>query len=361
MLFSRLITSTKYLQILEDHKNDDGLENQPTTVAKKTIQNVVPQSKESVPITNALKLEVQDTKASECQSDNLESLKSIEIDQKPSAFKLEVQTDDLQSKATNDVTKIKIGLTEHPESSSCQCQQTNGSAESVLIPILQKSVNSVSEVPSDADKTVIETRTSETKQSNNSESNTPMVRGSISITFRELPVSHSHVTITQVIDARTIFIRPIDLVSNKEYSANVEAIDQYAVIAKNLQETPLVGQMILAKNNEQFHRAVVIKVVGDRFAVAFIEYGHISLVPLADCKELAGDLQVLKRYIHKCKLDISPEVNDKHEDAIKLLNEMLNVDMEIIYNSPFNNGTLVNLLQLSNGQSLRDQINSFVE
>lgn len=189
-----------------------------------------------------------------------------------------------------------------------------------------------------------------------------MVRGPIRIQYWKLPSPHTNVAITHAMDARNVYIRPIDSVSNNEYLANVKAIERYAAIANFLHETPLVGQVILAKNKETFQRAMVLKEVGaDRFAVSYIEYGNLGFVSMADCKELSGNLQVLKRYVHKCTLNISPEINNKHEDAIKLLNKMLNVNMKIVCNSPVANGTLVNLIQVTNGQSLKDQINSFVE
>lgn len=190
----------------------------------------------------------------------------------------------------------------------------------------------------------------------------PMVRGPVPLqTYCEIPAPYTYVNITKVIDARTIFIRPIDLESQKEYSENVEAIARYAETAEPLQEAPVVGQIVLAKDNEEYHRAMVLKIVSDRMAVAYIEYGHIGLVTVADCKELSGDLQILKRYVHKCILNIRPEIIGTNKEALKLLNSMVGVDMEIIYNPPFTNNTLVNLCQIQNGHSLKELINAIIE
>lgn len=252
----------------------------------------------------------------------------------------------------------------HPEAFGSQ-QKTSVSE---LATVSLENSNIVSNVPSGVAATkshTAATKESDIKQTNpisELKSYSPMIHGPIRIPYCTLPAPHTHVAITEVLDARNIFLRPIDLQSHNEYVANVEAIGRYAENAKFLKETPLVGQLILAKNNEEFHRAMVLKNVSvDRFAVAFMEYGHVSCVSLADCKELAGDLQILKRYVHKFTLNISAEINDKHEDAIKLLKQSINVDMEILYNSPFTNGTVVNLCKITDGHSIKDQINSFVE
>lgn len=185
---------------------------------------------------------------------------------------------------------------------------------------------------------------------------TPMVRGVIHVPFCDVPKTFTRVVISEVINELSVFVRSMDAESQREHSSNEQAIMAYATNASPLDDEPMLMQVVLAhcKVSEKYLRALILKKVSDdRWAVAFLDRGHMAVVGINECRELSGNLQLLRRMVHKCTLDAPDEIVD---DAVNRLKALRDAHLIIVYTPPFTGQNPISLQVLSNGMFVKDMI-----
>lgn len=186
---------------------------------------------------------------------------------------------------------------------------------------------------------------------------TPMVRAEIQVPYCDVPKPFSRVVITEVINERSVFIRPMDAESQKEHASNEQAIAQFAAIARPLDEAPVARQVVLARCNvsDQYLRALLLQEKPDqRWAVAFLDRGHMSIVKTEDCRELSGNLQILRRLVHKCTLALPDKIIAL--EAINQLKQLRGAHLSIVYTPPFTSVNPIELQVLATKMFVKDMI-----
>lgn len=197
---------------------------------------------------------------------------------------------------------------------------------------------------------------------------TPMINAPVKVTFGPKPATKSIVFITSVLDGGHCFIRTAE--SDAEYKSNMKEIEQYGQMAKPLRKLPVKGQLIMAIRKGtsatdgpgRFARALVCQEpLNEQFAAAFLDFGDlVPDVKYTDCYELAGNLQTLTAFTHKCNLLYSVVYSTK-ETAIAMLKSLQGQPLAIEYEDQvFSNDTEIDL-RLSDGRSVVRMLMSLKE
>lgn len=178
-------------------------------------------------------------------------------------------------------------------------------------------------------------------------------QGPIAVPYCEIPRPNSEVIISEVISGKHVFVRPADAELDTEYANTLAAVAVYAVTAaKPLTEMPTVGQVVLARNPERLsnlRRAMVLKTVGAKLIVAFIDFGAMATIDLeSNCFDLSVELQVLRRLVHRCTVD----VEGSPEQALLQLNTAKGSILVMDYVPPFSGTTLVSLRTKQTGMMI---------
>lgn len=184
----------------------------------------------------------------------------------------------------------------------------------------------------------------------------PMVRAAIQVPCCDIPKPGSNVTITEVVDESTVFIRPLNAELDGEHAAIEHDITAYAFSARALTEEPVIQQVVLAlcRRVKQYLRASILKkIADDRWKVVFVDRGYIADVCLNECRELSGDLQALRRLIHKCTLAVPKKIN---ADAVNRLNKLRGSLFRITYAQPFTRFNPIHLQMIPNGKFVQQII-----
>lgn len=172
----------------------------------------------------------------------------------------------------------------------------------------------------------------------------PMLCERITVPYCDMPAPNAIVCITEVIKPDCCFIRPNDPQTTRQYNDVIESIRNFAAkTAKPLSDVPALGQVVLAPHSKLTFlcRALVLRingasdgVAGASLAVAFIDYGHLAVVKMAQCTDLARELQHLMRYVHR----VSVKVGDVP------LEQLSGKRLRMVYAAPFAASTQVELM-----------------
>ena len=175
------------------------------------------------------------------------------------------------------------------------------------------------------------------------------------------PASNTIVTITAIIDHRTLYIRSLESEANTEYLKYVNDLCEYGKTASPLTKPPQKGDVVLVCDGKKYHRAIVTSKVTDpnEISVALLEFGSRIKKKLSDLKIISHDLAANKRYTFKIILhDVNKQLCNEELTTYfeSLMDEM--VPLKIVYKEPeLNLNTRVELIEVDSNESVNKNAN----
>lgn len=149
--------------------------------------------------------------------------------------------------------------------------------------------------------------------------------------FADAPKNNDDVTLTWIGNANTFYIRACE--HDDEYLKNSKDFDHYGRNGKKLSSLPQRCDIVLARYDGLFVRAVVLKVESeDKIQVAFADVGRKLFKKIHDLRQLSDNLISRNRHNFKINLNTLPNIIDEHSFS-KLLSF---VSDKIVFTLQFN-------------------------
>lgn len=141
--------------------------------------------------------------------------------------------------------------------------------------------------------------------------------------FYPLPSTNAAVILTYVCNHRKVYVRSIEADAQSDYIRTLQDCADHEKAAQVLRELPNKGDMVLARFEGLFYRAVVVGVkTPEDIGVGFIDFGNKESVTLADMRSLSMELQLRPRHAVAVMLDGMPD---------KMTNEVVWWTLSIVY------------------------------
>lgn len=122
------------------------------------------------------------------------------------------------------------------------------------------------------------------------------------------PASNSRIIITYVINHRKVYIRSGEPDASQDYIRTQLDCAEYEKTAPPMRGLPSKGDILLARFDGQFYRALVLNVISaEEITVGFIDFGNKATVSFNDTKTLSAELQSRPRHTVQVTLDGMPE------------------------------------------------------
>lgn len=136
--------------------------------------------------------------------------------------------------------------------------------------------------------------------------------------FADAPKNNDDVTLTCVENANTFYIRACE--NDDEFMKNAKDFDHHGRSGRKLSLLPQRCDIVLAKYDSLFIRAVVLKVESqDRIQVAFADTGRKGFRKIHDLRQLSDELISRTRFNFKINLNTLPNGTDE-QSFTKLIN-----------------------------------------
>ncbi|XP_033191258.1 uncharacterized protein LOC117157357 isoform X1 [Bombus vancouverensis nearcticus] len=139
----------------------------------------------------------------------------------------------------------------------------------------------------------------------------------IGLQYAELK-NESEVCLTSYRSHIHLFVRPLDTAGLEHYNHVMQNVAKCAQTSSFLKELPVVGQMVIAQfADENYYRAVVIKIQDDKITVSYVDFGNTEVTNIKKLKILSDNLKELRSCTTKVVLKdvpknvrVTKEVND---------------------------------------------------
>lgn len=146
--------------------------------------------------------------------------------------------------------------------------------------------------------------------------------------------SNTRVRLVCFVDFKTVYVRASD-----DDIESVKLMNDVAQASKasDTLMVPKSGSLVLAPFETIYHRALILKLLDqDEAIVAFIDYGNVDTVKIADMKAMPVELKKRPRMVTKMILKNVPDAMC-NDDALNILFELLNksAEMTIRFDEPY--------------------------
>lgn len=115
-------------------------------------------------------------------------------------------------------------------------------------------------------------------------------------------LNNALVTITNVVSHKIVFLRSIEAKDDDRYWKYLNDVVESSKTAMPLDEKPKKGDLVLAKFEGAYYRALVARIENDVAVVAFLEFGNLERKPISELLKLREDLKYVKRFTFKANL-----------------------------------------------------------
>lgn len=174
-----------------------------------------------------------------------------------------------------------------------------------------------------------------------------------------MPDSRSYVTITSIPNTQNLFIRQIIGSANTNFLATLETIKKYSKTKFAIKTQPQVGQMFLVyevTEYGEYHRGIILKMANNNnFIIILIEYGTVLEKNIKDLYYLDPIIQAMPRYVMPVKLkNVTSDM--KNEIIINYLKALLDIELQIVYDEPYDENLGVELFTVSKLECINKKI-----
>lgn len=122
------------------------------------------------------------------------------------------------------------------------------------------------------------------------------------------PANNTQIIITYVINHRKLYIRSGETEASQDYLRTLLDCAEFEKTAPPMRGLPSKGDILLARFEGQFYRALVLNVISaEEITVGFIDFGNKASVSFTDTKTLSPALQARPRHTVQVTLDGMPE------------------------------------------------------
>lgn len=115
-------------------------------------------------------------------------------------------------------------------------------------------------------------------------------------------LNNALVTITNVVSHKIVFLRSIEPKDDDRYWKYLNDVVESSKTAMPLDEKPKKSDIVLAKFEGAYYRALVARIENDVAVVAFLEFGNLERKPISELLKLREDLKYMKRFTFKANL-----------------------------------------------------------
>lgn len=137
---------------------------------------------------------------------------------------------------------------------------------------------------------------------------TPEVAKVITPTIYPAPATNTRVIITYVTSHRKVYVRSAESEASQDYIRTQLDCAEFEKTAPPMRGLPSKGDIVLARFEGQFYRALVLNVASaEEITVGFIDFGNKAAVSFTDIKTLSVELQARPRHTVQVLLDGMPE------------------------------------------------------
>lgn len=156
----------------------------------------------------------------------------------------------------------------------------------------------------------------------------------VELSTKLIQKSNSRVRLVSFVDFKTVYVRASD--DDIEFVKLMNDVAEASKTSGKLM-VPKSGLLVLAPFETAYHRALIIKLLDqDEAIVAFIDYGNVDTVKIADMKTMPVELKKRPRMVTKMILKSVPDAMC-NDDALNILFELLNksTEMTIRFDEPY--------------------------
>lgn len=140
--------------------------------------------------------------------------------------------------------------------------------------------------------------------------------------------SNTQVKLTSFIDFKTVYVRPSNSEDELEFIKLMNDVAKAAKTSVKL-KVPKSGLLALALFDAVYHRALILKLLNQNEAiVAFIDFGNVDTVNIADLRIMPTELKKRPRMVTKFTLKDVPDAMC-NDGALNILFELLNKSAEV--------------------------------
>lgn len=140
--------------------------------------------------------------------------------------------------------------------------------------------------------------------------------------------SNTRVLLTSFVDFKTVYVRPSNPHDDMEFIKLMNDVGKAVKTSAQL-SAPECGSLVLAPFEMVYHRALILKLLDQNVAiVAFIDFGNVDTVRIAEMKVMAADLKKRPRMVTRFTLKNVPDAMC-NEDALDILFQLLNKSAEV--------------------------------
>lgn len=148
--------------------------------------------------------------------------------------------------------------------------------------------------------------------------------------------SNTEVKLVCFVDFRTVYVRPSNACDEMEFIRLLNDVAKAAKTSPKM-KTPKCGHLALAPFEMSYHRVLILKLLNEHESiVAFIDYGNVEAVDIANLKIMPSELKRKPRMVTKFILKNVPNTmcNDR---TMTILYDLLNtsVDLTVRFDEPY--------------------------
>lgn len=140
--------------------------------------------------------------------------------------------------------------------------------------------------------------------------------------------SNTRVLLMSFVDFKTVYVRPSNPHDDMEFIKLMNDVVKAAKKSAQLR-APKSGMLVLAPFEMVYHRALILKLLDQNAAiVAFIDFGNVDTVQIANLKVMSNDLKKRPRMVTRFTLKDVPDAMC-NDDAMNILFQLLNKSAEV--------------------------------
>lgn len=165
------------------------------------------------------------------------------------------------------------------------------------------------------------------------------------------------VKLVSVVNFRTVYVRPSSRDDEVEF---MQLLNDIAKAAKKVHTTtvPKIGLLVLAPFENVLHRALILKLLNEETAiVAFLDFGNVDTVKVAQMKTMPAELKAKPRLITKFTLKNVPHPMFNKDLEFELFQPLVDSsELTVHFDEPYVIGKTECELQNASFGSLNDSL-----
>ncbi|KAI8124289.1 Protein vreteno [Lucilia cuprina] len=149
---------------------------------------------------------------------------------------------------------------------------------------------------------------------------------------QNMPRSGNIVTITAISKTNVVFIRSKTYDDNLSYFNTIDSLQAIGQLLQPLKSLPKCGQMVIAKFENQYNRALVLQAANfEKILIIFVDYGNVEQMKLEDLYEAPEEFVSKPRHAIPVLLKDVPDLHMTQEIRKFMYTYLHNINVEIRY------------------------------